>query len=46
MVDMEKSRFSFEDLDVWRKGVGFCKDVIDLAEGIVTDAGTIVSLSR
>ena len=30
-------KFSFEDLDVWRKAVEFAKRVIELAESVETD---------
>jgi len=33
---MKDTKFSFEDLDVWQKAVGFSKIVIELAEKIDT----------
>jgi len=30
-------KFSFEDLEVWRKAVEFAKGVIELAESVETD---------
>jgi four helix bundle protein len=33
---MNQVRFTFEDLEVWQKAIGFAKEVIDLTEKITT----------
>ena len=34
---MKKAKFSFEDLEVWKKAVEFAHEVVNIAENIQTD---------